>query len=108
MRDAGAPPDKAINLQERIRRLEQIVEDLAKRHDYQSQNYHEDEQGEVPDLQINDTTHEGEQAIGDESSALVKEITTEDISDSIGRMDINETETSYVGRAHWQEVVREV
>lgn len=45
---------------------------------------------------------------GNANSTPIKESSLGDITDSIGRININETETSYVGPAHWQEVVNEV
>ncbi|KAJ9194593.1 hypothetical protein DTO164E3_7260 [Paecilomyces variotii] len=91
---------------ERIHRLEQIVEDLANANYYQSESCREDEQySAYPQTDASPPTHP---ATGDVNPASFRETGTADITDSIGRININERGTSYVGPAHWQEVVNEI
>ncbi|KAJ9220556.1 hypothetical protein DTO271D3_4608 [Paecilomyces variotii] len=99
-------PDSSTGLQERIHRLEQIVEDLANANYYQSESCREDEQySAYPQTDASPPTHP---ATGDVNPASFRETGTADITDSIGRININERGTSYVGPAHWQEVVNEI
>lgn len=106
LRGTQVRPDSSTGLQERIHRLEQIVEDLANANYYQSESCREDEQySAYPQTDASPPTHP---ATGDINPASFRETGTADITDSIGRININERGTSYVGPAHWQEVVNEV